>query len=346
MAKIKMSDQAYMQRALQLAKLGFGQTSPNPMVGCVIVHENVIIGEGYHMVYGGPHAEVNAVNAVENKELLKESTVYVTLEPCSHFGKTPPCADLLVSHQVKKVVVCNIDPNPKVAGSGVKRLQDAGIEVEVGLLEEEGEELNRRFFTAFRKKRPYVILKWAQTADGFISRKNFDSKWISNQYSRQMVHKWRSEEDAIMVGTNTVHYDNPSLTTRSWNGKDPVRIVVDRDLRLNRDLNLFDGSVKTICFTEKDAESLPNLKFIRLDTVSPELMLGALSEEGINSVIIEGGSGLINSFEGEDLWDEARVFTSKTTFGEGIDAPKLKSEPFDTESVFEDQLTYYRNSHG
>ncbi len=341
-----MSDQAYMQRALQLAKLGLGNTSPNPMVGCVIVHEGQIIGEGYHMVYGGPHAEVNAVNAVENKELLKESTVYVTLEPCSHFGKTPPCADLLVSHQVKKVIVCNIDPHPIVSGSGIKRLQNAGIEVEVGLLEEAGEELNKRFFTAFRQQRPYVILKWAQTADGFISRKNFDSKWISNQYSRQLVHKWRSEEDAIMVGTNTAHYDNPSLTTRDWRGTDPVRIVIDRELRLEGNLNLFDGSVRTICFTEKEAQNQENLRFIQLAELNPESILESLAKHRINSLIIEGGTTLINSFIEADLWDEARVFSAKTTFGEGIEAPEIKSEPFTTESVFEDQLTYYRNTHG
>ena len=202
-----------MQRALELARLGLGNVSPNPMVGCVIVKDGKIIGEGHHEQYGGPHAEVNAVQAVKDQSLLPQSTAYVTLEPCSHFGKTPPCADLLVRHQVKRVVICNEDPNPLVAGQGIERLRNAGIEVEIGLLREEGRVLNRRFFTAFEKKRPYVILKWAQTTDGFVARENYDSKWISNTYSRQLVHKWRAEEDAILVGTNTARYDNPSLTT-------------------------------------------------------------------------------------------------------------------------------------
>lgn len=341
-----MSDQQFMNRALELAKLGLGSVSPNPMVGCVIVHQGQIIGEGYHQKYGEPHAEVNAINCVSNTELIAESTVFVTLEPCAHFGKTPPCADLLISHQVNKVVICNIDPNPQVTGKGVARLRQAGIEVEVGLLEDKGEELNKRFFTAFRKHRPYIILKWAQTADCFISRKNFDSKWISSPHSRQLVHKWRSEEDAIMVGTNTARYDDPSLTTRDWFGSNPIRIVVDRSLKLSKDLQLFDGSVKTTCFTEKTAVDRQNLKFIQLPEVSPTNILRQLYLVGIHSLIIEGGSSLINSFIEENLWDEARVFTSKHSFGEGIDAPQIKSEPISIESVFDDQLVYYKNIHG
>jgi len=340
-----MSDQQFMQRAIALAQLGMGHTSPNPMVGCVIVHEGKIIGEGYHMKFGGPHAEVNAVNNVEDKELLKESTVFVTLEPCSHFGKTPPCADMLVSYEVKKVVVCNMDPNPLVAGRGIERLRAAGIEVEVGVMKEEGEFLNRRFFTAFLKKRPYIILKWAQTADGFVARSNFDSKWISNQYSRQLVHKWRAEEDAIMVGTNTAKHDNPSLTVRDWHGRNPVRVVVDRELKLPAELNLFDGVVKTICFTEQKAVNKENLVYIQLPKITPAAILDQLVNHGIHSVIIEGGSHLLSSFIATGLWDEARVFQSKATFGNGIAAPKLSAEPFSQESVFEDQLTYYLNKN-
>nr|MCU0325664.1 bifunctional diaminohydroxyphosphoribosylaminopyrimidine deaminase/5-amino-6-(5-phosphoribosylamino)uracil reductase RibD [Spirosomataceae bacterium] len=205
-------DSVFMQRALELASLGRGSVSPNPMVGCVIVHNGLIVGEGWHQRYGEAHAEVNAVNSVKDKSILSESTAYVTLEPCSHFGKTPPCADLLIKHHLKKVVVCNDDPFPLVAGKGIKKLRDAGIEVETGLLAEEGRRLNRRFFTMVEKQRPYVILKWAETADGFIAKENFEAVRISNDFSQMYSHKWRSEEDAIMVGTNTAHFDNPSLT--------------------------------------------------------------------------------------------------------------------------------------
>ncbi|WP_421875026.1 bifunctional diaminohydroxyphosphoribosylaminopyrimidine deaminase/5-amino-6-(5-phosphoribosylamino)uracil reductase RibD [Marinoscillum sp.] len=341
-----MTDQQFMQRALDLATLGMGQVSPNPMVGCVIVHNEQIIGEGYHRAYGGPHAEVNAVADVTDKELLKESTVYVTLEPCSHFGKTPPCADLLVRHQVKKVVVCNEDPNPLVSGTGIKKLRDSGIEVEVGILANKGDELNKRFFTSFIKKRPYVILKWAQTADGFVARENFDSKWISNQYSRQLVHKWRSEEDAILVGKNTALYDNPALTTRDWDGKNPIRIILDRKLELNPELNLFDGRVKTLVFTEATGQSKENLEYIQVDQMTPGVILAELHKHNITSVIVEGGSQTLQSFIAANLWDEARVFISQNTFVTGIAAPTIKGELITEQDVLEDQLYIYKNSNG
>jgi diaminohydroxyphosphoribosylaminopyrimidine deaminase/5-amino-6-(5-phosphoribosylamino)uracil reductase len=223
-----------MSRALELARLGFGKVSPNPMVGCIIVCEGKIIGEGFHQQYGGPHAEVNAIHSVKDKTLLKQSTVYVTLEPCAHYGKTPPCAKLLVEHLVKKVIISNVDPNPLVSGKGIEILRSAGIEVETGLLEQEGLELNKRFFKSIRENAPYIILKWAQTADGFIARDDFDSKWISNKISRKLVHKWRSEEDAILVGKNTAKYDNPTLNVRDWVGKDPLRIVIDHELVLDQ----------------------------------------------------------------------------------------------------------------
>jgi len=332
-----------MQRALELARLGLGNVSPNPMVGCVIVKDDKIIGEGYHEQYGGPHAEVNAVQAVKDQSLLPQSTTYVTLEPCSHFGKTPPCADLLVRHQVKRVVICNEDPNPLVAGQGIERLRNAGIEVEIGLLREEGRVLNRRFFTAFEKKRPYVILKWAQTADGFVARENYDSKWISNTYSRQLVHKWRAEEDAILVGTNTARYDNPSLTTRDWKGKNPVRFFIDRTLGLNKGMHLMDGTVPTYCFTEGEGENRTNLTFIQQEQIVPEAILASISELKIQSLIIEGGSGLLDSFIERGLWDEARVFIAPHTFGRGIAAPHISGELLSEEDVLEDRLLIYKN---
>ncbi len=339
-----MNDEQYMQRALELATLGLGKVSPNPMVGCLIVHNDRIIGEGYHQLCGGPHAEVNAIAAVEDKALLPASTVYVTLEPCSHHGKTPPCADLLVRHQVKKVIVCNDDPNPLVAGKGLIRMRNAGIQVKVGLLATEGRILNRRFFTSFEKKRPYVILKWAQTADGFVARMNFDSKWISNPYSRQLVHKWRSEEDAILVGKNTAHYDNPSLTTRDWHGKDPIRVVIDPHLQLDKSLNLFDHQVSTLCFSTQEAENIENLTYFKSEQITPESILNRLHQERIQSVIVEGGAKTLQAFIDAGLWDEARVFTSETTFEEGISAPGLHGELIGRQDVLKDQLNIYRNN--
>nr|WP_258102643.1 bifunctional diaminohydroxyphosphoribosylaminopyrimidine deaminase/5-amino-6-(5-phosphoribosylamino)uracil reductase RibD [Marinoscillum sp. MHG1-6] len=332
-----------MQRALELAQLGVGSVAPNPMVGCVIVYEGKIIGEGYHELFGGPHAEVNAVNSVKDVELLSESTVYVTLEPCSHFGKTPPCADLLVEKKVKKVIICNDDPNPQVAGRGIRKLRDAGIAVEVGLLADKGLEINKRFFTFQRLHRPYVVLKWAQTRDGFVARENFDSKWISNAQSRQLVHKWRSEESSIMVGTNTAIYDNPSLTVRDWQGKNPVRVVIDRELKLRDDSNLFDGEVQTLVLTLKERESTEKVKYITLKNLEPESILEVLYNQKLLSVLIEGGSALLQSFIKVNLWDEARVFTSETKFERGIAAPVLNDEPFEEQKIGSDQLTCYQN---
>lgn len=339
-----MSDQLFMQRALELARLGMGRVSPNPMVGCVIVHQGEIIGEGYHEQYGGPHAEVNAVNSVQDQSLFPQSTVYVTLEPCSHFGKTPPCADLLVKHKVGRVVICNEDPNPLVAGKGIEKLRNAGIPVELGLLKEEGTFLNRRFFTSFTKKRPYVILKWAQTADGFVARKNYDSKWISNPYSRQLVHRWRSEEDAILVGKNTVKYDNPSLTTRDWYGKNPLRVFIDGRLELDQQLHLFDGAVETLCFTQKEKESRANLTFIQQQSVTAESILAELQQRKVQSLIVEGGSSTLQQFIDANLWDEACVFTAPTTFEEGITAPKISGKLLCKQAVQGDELVIFLNS--
>lgn len=334
----------FMQRALELARLGMSKVSPNPMVGCVIVHNGIIIGEGFHMQYGGPHAEVNAIDSVKDKTLLSECDVYVTLEPCAHYGKTPPCANLLASHVVKRVIIANTDPNPLVAGKGITILQKAGIEVITGLLADEGEQLNQRFFTAMRHKRPYIILKWAQTADGFIARKNYDSKWISNTYSRKLVHKWRAEEDAILVGKNTALHDNPSLNVRDWVGTDPVRIVLDRHLTLPSDLHLFDGSQPTICFNLVKQAAQENLQYIKVtqdDFLNK--ILSEIHELKLNSVIVEGGAQTLQTFIDAGSWDEARVFESDTCFGEGIRAPQLTGAVLtDRENIMGDTLKYFK----
>lgn len=332
------TDQQFMQRALELAQLGQGHVSPNPMVGCVIVYEGKIIGEGYHRSYGGPHAEVNAVNSVHDQSLLSKSTVYVTLEPCSHFGKTPPCADLLVRHQVKKVIICNEDPNPLVAGKGIQKLRNAGIPVETGLLKEKGLFLNRRFFTSFEQKRPYVILKWAQTADGLVARKNYDSKWISNARSRQLVHKMRAEEDAILVGKNTAHFDNPALTVRDWYGRNPVRIVLDKSRTLDSELNLFDGEVETLCFTSVSQPNSSKFTCVVQEEITPASILSELHERKIQSLIVEGGSTTLQQFIDAGYWDEARIFTSETLFGEGIAAPVISGGVQETLDVQGDTL--------
>ena len=334
----------WMQRALDLAEMGRGHVSPNPMVGCVIVHNDKIIGEGYHQKYGGPHAEVNAINSVTAPNLLPESTCYVTLEPCAHFGKTPPCADLLVAKKVKRVVIASMDTNPLVGGKGVQKLKDAGVEVSTGVLEQQARNLNRRFFTMIEKKRPYILLKWAQTADGFIARNNFDSKWISSEQSRMMVHQWRAEEDAILVGTNTALHDNPKLDVRDWHGKSPLRLVIDRHLRLPTDLNLFDGSLPTIVYNLKKAEESENLNWVKIGEKDfLQNMLADLHERKVQSVLVEGGSFLLNSLMALGLWDEARVFECPALFNEGIMAPSLKDAPAETIQLQTDTLKIYHH---
>lgn len=338
------TDEKYMQRALELAQLGLGKVSPNPLVGCVIVHENQIAGEGWHQQYGGPHAEVNAIEAVRDKTLLKESDVYVTLEPCAHYGKTPPCANLLVEHKVKRVIICNADTNPLVAGKGVKILTDAGIEVVENVLAAKGKLINKRFFTYFNKKRPYIILKWAETGDGFIARENFDSKWISNDFSRKLVHKWRAEEDAVLVGSNTGHYDNPRLNVRDWEGRNPVRVAADRNLRLSPALHLFDQSQPTLIYNLLKDEEKENLIFIKIGRKTFfEELFNDLYERKIQSVIVEGGSVLLNKLIAANLWDEARVFKTEKLFGSGIKAPQLNGVLAEQMNALSDTLFYYKN---
>lgn len=337
-----------MQRALELAQLGLGKVSPNPLVGCVIVHENQIAGEGWHQQYGGPHAEVNAIEAVRDKTLLKESDVYVTLEPCAHYGKTPPCANLLAEHKVKRVIICNADTNPLVAGKGIKILTDAGIDVVENVLAAKGKLINKRFFTYFNKKRPYIILKWAETGDGFIARENFDSKWISNDFSRKLVHKWRAEEDAVLVGANTGHYDNPRLNVRDWEGRNPVRVAADRNLRLSPALHLFDQSQPTLIYNLLKDEQKENLIFIKIGRKTFfEELFNDLYERKIQSVIVEGGSTLLNKLIAANLWDEARVFKTEQLFGSGIKAPRLNGVLAEQMKALSDTLFYYKNqTHG
>lgn len=338
------SDELYMQRAIELAKLGKGNVNPNPLVGCVIVCGDKIIGEGWHQVYGEAHAEVNAIHSVKDKNLLKQSTVYVNLEPCSHTGKTPPCADLLIQSSVKKVVISNKDSNPLVAGKGIKKLQEAGIEVIAGVLEKQGRELNQRFFTFIESERPYIILKWAQTADGFIARENYESRWISNEFSRQLVHRWRSEEDAVLIGTKTAAHDNPHLNVRDWSGRNPIRIVIDRFLRLPKTIHLFDKSQKTICYNLLKHEEHDNLIYILLNEADfLDQLIKDLFKRKIQSLIIEGGALTLNLFIQSGMWDEARVFSSTRSFGSGIEAPLLKGNLIAEEFISDDTLKIYRH---
>ncbi len=339
-----------MSRCIQLAKNGLGTTYPNPLVGSVIVHDGKIIGEGWHYKAGLPHAEVNAIKSVVSPELLKEATIYVSLEPCSHFGKTPPCADLIIENEIKKVVVGSLDPNPKVAGRGIKKLMDAGCEVIVGVMEEECNELNKRFFTFHQKKRPYIFLKWAQTADGFIAPKEnlrIETKpvWITNEFSRQLVHKMRAEEQAILAGTNTVLQDNPSLTVREWAGENPMRIVIDRSLKLSQDFSVFDESSNTIIFNEKETITSENLYFQKIDFSEkiPQQICNSLFQRNVQSVIIEGGAKTLQTFIDANLWEETWVFNGKSNFEEGIKAPIFKGVFISEEKIKDDTLRIFKN---
>ncbi|UBZ07114.1 bifunctional diaminohydroxyphosphoribosylaminopyrimidine deaminase/5-amino-6-(5-phosphoribosylamino)uracil reductase RibD [Salegentibacter mishustinae] len=339
----------YIKRCIELAKNGLGATYPNPLVGSVIVHRDSIIGEGWHQKAGGPHAEVNAVNSVKDESLLKKSTIYVSLEPCSHFGKTPPCSDLIIAKGIKNVVIGTVDPFAEVAGRGIKKLMEAGCEVQVGVLEQECQDLNQRFFTFHQKKRPYIILKWAQTADGFIAPKIQQKRepvWITNQYSKQLVHKWRSEEQAILVGTNTAIADNPKLNTRLWKGENPVRVVIDKDLKIPQESALFDGTIKTIVLTENEKKSdNNNLAFEKLDFQQdlPNQICEVLYRHNLQSIIIEGGAKTHQTFIDNNLWDEARVFTGISEFHKGVKAPEFLGKMFSKTTLERDTLKFYKN---
>jgi diaminohydroxyphosphoribosylaminopyrimidine deaminase/5-amino-6-(5-phosphoribosylamino)uracil reductase len=341
----------YMQRCLELAALGAGSVSPNPMVGAVIVHDGRIIGEGYHQKYGEAHAEVNAVNMViarydNHADLLKQSTIYVSLEPCAHYGKTPPCADLIIKHQIYKVVVGCRDPFAQVDGKGIEKLQAAGIEVLVGVLEKECQWLNRRFFTRVQKQRPYIILKWAQTTDGFFAPADCSQHWITGPESRKLVHQWRAEEDAILVGKNTVLADNPQLNVRYAGGKAPKRVVIDRRLELSNTLNVFDQTVETLVFNEIKTDIEGKNKYIALedfDRFVPQYILFQLYLQDIQSVIIEGGAYTLNTFIDAGLWDEARIFTGASVLENGIEAPVVTGTTIGEHAVGTDSLQIITN---
>ena len=334
-------DKKYMQVCIDLAIKGFPLAMPNPMVGCVIVNKDNIIGQGHHQKYGTHHAEVNAINSVKNPELLKESTLYVSLEPCAHFGKTPPCADLIIQHKIPRVVIGSLDTFSEVNGKGIKRLKEAGIEVVTSVMEKECREINSRFFTFHEKKRPYIILKWAQTSDGFIA--PLDQKeplWISTKESKTLVHQWRSEEQAILVGRKTAELDNPKLTTREVKGKNPIRIVLDRKHSLEKELDIFNNDAPTLVVNET-ISSEDHLK-VDFNNLAQSLVKG-LHKRDIHSIIIEGGAQTLNTFINSNLWDEARVFTSKKTLTKGIQSPIIQGVITKTESVSDDTLNHYFN---
>ena len=346
-----MDNEKYMQRCLELAKMGQGNTAANPMVGSVIVHNNKIIGEGYHKKYGELHAEANAINAVKDKSFLNKSTLYVNLEPCSHLGKTPPCSELIIKNNIPRVILGSIDPNSIVAGKGLEKLINSGIEVITGVLENESAELNKKFFSYYQRRRPYIILKWAQTADSYIDMERNNRQaghpvWISNKISRMLVHKWRSEEHSVMVGTNTVLLDNPQLNIRFWQGNNPVRVIPDRRLRLPDSLNIFDKKSKTIVFTEKKVRPGENPEYINIgfNNNTLEEILKILFNKEIQSVIVEGGKMLIESFIEKNLWDEARVFTGSMKFKAGIRAPVIPFEPLQETYIENDRLLIFRNN--
>ncbi len=342
-------DILFMRRCLELAVLGAGKTSPNPMVGAVIVYQNEIIGEGYTAPYGGPHAEVNAINQVisrfgeqQAKAYFAESSIYVSLEPCAHYGKTPPCADLIVSMGFKRAVIACQDPFAKVNGLGIQKLQEAGITTELGVLEEEARWVNRRFFTKLEKFRPYVILKWAETVDGYFSPLEGQQRWISNKVSKQLVHKWRAEEDAILVGKNTALIDNPSLTVRDWEGRNPKRVLIDKNLAVPASFSIMDEQAETIVLNAIKTDWRGHLKFVELenfDLYLPQQILYQLYLMDIQSLIIEGGKKTLDLFIQAGLWDEARIFTGAGAWNSGVKAPEIHGKEIARQAVGSDTLT-------
>tara|TARA_Y100000589_G_scaffold136859_1_gene130935 strand:+ start:41025 stop:42071 length:1047 start_codon:yes stop_codon:yes gene_type:complete len=347
---MKQPEEKYLQRCLDLAKNGKGRVAPNPMVGCVIVHNGKIIGEGYHREYGKAHAEVNAINSVKNKELLRESTLYVNLEPCAHYGKTPPCSNLIIENNIPKVVVGCIDSFSAVAGKGIEKMQKAGIDVTVGVLEKESLALNRAFFTFHNKKRPYILLKWAQTLDGFIdidrtSQKTTSDNWISNKFSKQLVHLYRSEIAGILVGKNTVMNDNPALTTRLIYGKSPIRLIIDFEQSIQESATVFNGEVPTVIFTSNPKENSGNITYIKVENKNDtiETVLNYCYQNDIQSLMVEGGFQTLSLFIENNLWDEALVFVGEKTFGKGLKAPEINNRQPKIHSFFNDKLIHYIN---
>ena len=334
-----------MNRCLELASKGLENVSPNPMVGSVIVHENKIIGEGYHKEYGKEHAEVNAIASVKNKSLLKYSTLYVNLEPCAHFGKTPPCSDLIIEHKIPKVVIGCVDTFSDVNGKGILKMEKAGIEINIGVLEKESQELNKRFFTFHEKKRPYIILKWAESKDGFIAPKDQIAPfWMTSSNSKKLVHQFRAEEDAILVGRVTAEKDNPSLTVREIKGQNPTRIIIDKDLKLSKKLILFNNEAKTIIFNTQITKKINSNYYIKIDYSNMiNNILHQLYKQNIQSLIVEGGTKTLQSFIDENLWDEARIFTANKTLIEGVKAPIIEGEIIYETTIDKDQLEIVKN---
>jgi diaminohydroxyphosphoribosylaminopyrimidine deaminase/5-amino-6-(5-phosphoribosylamino)uracil reductase len=337
----------YMQRCLQLAGLGEGAVAPNPMVGAVLVHDGAVIGEGYHKRFGVAHAEVACLQSVRpaHQHLIAQATLYVSLEPCAHFGKTPPCADLIIHHKIPRVVVGCADPFGLVAGKGIQKLRDAGTDVTVGVLEKECRTLNKRFVLLQAEQRPYILLKWAQTADGKIGGENYKRVSVSNAYTNRIVHRWRSQNMAILVGTNTALFDDPELTTRLWPGKNAIRCVLDKTLRLPASLKLFDGQHQTVVFNHVKQQEHLNLLYCRLnsDAAIVQAIVAALAELKIQSVMIEGGAQLLQSFINAGLWDEANIITNQEmSLGKGVAAPQLQQHRLmQTERIFSDVIHTY-----
>ncbi|MPS66276.1 MAG: bifunctional diaminohydroxyphosphoribosylaminopyrimidine deaminase/5-amino-6-(5-phosphoribosylamino)uracil reductase RibD [Chryseobacterium sp.] len=338
-----MQDEFYIRRCIELAQKAIGNTYPNPLVGSVIVHNGKIIGEGYHHKAGEPHAEINAINSVKDKSLIPESTIYVSLEPCAHYGKTPPCALKIKELGFKKVVIGAMDSHDKVNGKGKKIIQDAGIEVVSGILENECIELNKRFFTYHEKKRPYIILKWAESGDGFLD-KDFKPTSISNTLVNQFVHQLRADEHAILVGTQTALNDNPSLTVRNVKGLNPVRILIDFDLKVPQDFSIYNNQAKTLIFNSIKEESKENIHFIRIEKENfLHDLMSSLYKEQIQSVIIEGGRFTLQQFIDENLWDEAIVIKNEDLkLGNGTQAPNFKFKPYKTENFRDNTIEFYQ----
>lgn len=341
------TDELFMQRCLDLASNGKQDVAPNPMVGAVIVHNGEVIGEGYHSFYGGPHAEVNAVNSVQDSSLLKESTIYVSLEPCAHYGKTPPCVDLIIEKKFKRVVIGSLDPHAQVAGKGVQKLQDLNIEVKVGVLEAECLKLNKRFFTFHQKQRPFVVLKWAETQDGFMDvlRNSAERKinWISAPETKVLVHQWRSEEQAILVGWKTINNDNPTLTVREVTGQNPLRVILDGQLKCDINSTIFKDGIPTIIFNLLKNEKVNHVEYIQLAYISTELVLKTLYKRNIISLFVEGGSQTLQHFIADGNWDEARVIVGKNKFEDGIKAPKIAGIPVYSFDFASDKIYQFEN---
>jgi len=355
----------FMHRCLELAKRGTGYVAPNPMVGAVLVHDEKIIGEGYHQHYGGPHAEVNCINSVreQDKAKISNSVLYVSLEPCSHFGKTPPCTDLIIANKIPDVIIGCRDPFKEVDGKGIEKLKAAGVKVVVGILEKECQQLNKRFFTFHTKHRPFIILKWAETGDGFVSTSAQPSPkerafvgsansrlLISNEQTNRLVHKWRSEEASILVGTNTALLDDPELTTRNWQGLSPIRLVVDMDLKLPSSLKIFNDKQRTVIFNKMIHDDKDHLIYYQVteDVSLVHQIVNALYQMKIQSVIVEGGARLLQSFIDEGMWDEARIIKNEELkINNGVAAPELSLKNATQEmKILNDSIKIYQNELG